>query len=153
MGEWPPRPEANHPDLFLFPSVLLVSYILVTTAAARGAMWCGSVRSKGASPFVRCGKVVSAVGSGKGMREGASLRPSWRWLSGHLLSCCVRGRWLCLEGVGEGPVVVVVVVVVSDRTIWNSGRLAAVAVAAAAVLQRAIQGCFSSFCCECVGGG
>ena len=35
-------------------------------------MWCGSVRSKGASPFVLCGKLVSEVGSGKGLRESAS---------------------------------------------------------------------------------
>jgi hypothetical protein len=77
MGEWPPRPEANHPDSFLFPSVLLVSYILVTIAAGRGAMWCGSVRSKGASPVVLCGKVVGEVGSGKGLRESASC-----WLLG-----------------------------------------------------------------------
>ena len=58
-----------------------------------------------------------------------------------------------MEGVGEG--FVVVVVVVSYRTIRNVQAVVAVVAvaAAAAVLQRAKQGCFSSFCSESVGGG
>jgi hypothetical protein len=89
---------------------------------------------------------VDEAGAGKGLRESVFfdfLAPT----SGLFLSSCVRGRFLCLEGVGEG--FVVVVVVVYNRTIMNvQAVVAVVAVAAApaAVLQCAKQGCISFFC-------